>query len=91
MSHCKLKIGCVIFITIKLPKVGPHSCLVPIRLKAGPLMMANSLGVNASGQDVADFASRKKKKRTTSNDALTKQNQVFYFYRVLRKTGRKVL
>lgn len=24
-------------------------------------MMANSLGVNASGQDVADFASRKKK------------------------------
>lgn len=90
MSHCKLKIGCVIFITIKLPKVGPHSCLVPIRLKAGPLMMANSLGVNASGQDVADFASRKKK-WTTSNNALTKQNQVFYFYRVLRKTGRKVL
>lgn len=62
MSHCKLKIGCVIFITVKLPKVGPHSCLVPIRLKAGPLMMANSLRVNASGQDVADFASRKKKK-----------------------------
>lgn len=53
------KIGCGIFITIKLPKVGPHSCFVPIRLKAGPLMTANSLGVNTSGQDVADFALRK--------------------------------
>ena len=78
----------MIFINIKLPKLGPQSCFVPTRLKAGPQLVASSLGEKGRIQDAAGFALRQKN-RPLHKDGLTEENQDICFFKILRKTGRK--